>query len=56
MIDIIFRNRINLPYIFCWNMVNTHSTLAYVVLIIHSRVLHRGGVHITFQVDLSLCP
>ena len=38
---------------FCWNMLHSHSTQAYVALIIHSRVLYKGGVCIIFQVVLS---
>ena len=55
MIDTIFWNHFSSPYIFfLQNMVNPHSTQAYVVLIIYYRVLHRG-VCIIFQVVLSDC-
>ena len=48
MIDTICQDFINLPN----TMAYSHSTLAYVVLIIHCRVLHKGGVRIIFQVNL----
>ena len=32
------------------NYGNPHHSQAYIVSIIHFRVLHRGGVHIIFQV------
>ena len=34
-------------------MVNSHSTQAYIPLIIHCKVLYEGVVHIIFQVVFS---
>ena len=35
-------------------MVNPHSTQAYVVLIIHRGLLHRGGIRILFQAKVAV--
>ena len=35
-------------------MVNSHSTQAYAMLIIHCGSLHRGGIRIIFQAKIKV--